>query len=185
MAGRCPLSLEELNLETNKHWTLWFPKLADPTNMKTLYKALHDAIRQVDDKAVIFFEQATGGNYLDAFSLGIDEGPGGMPYNNRQALSYHVYCPKIDWPWQNTRSFWQEIKEILNLEACDLFQDLLFAVRDDDAGPIGVEEILSEFGAVGNSPIGTDVIDFVRNKMDSFLHSCTLWFLTPNPDDVG
>ena len=120
--------------------------------MKTLYKARHAAIQQVDDKAVIFFEPATGGNYLDAFSLGIDEGPGGMPYNNRQALSYHVYCPKIDSPWQNTSSFWQEITEILNLEPCGLFQDPLFAVRDDDAGPIRVGAILSEFGIAQLAP---------------------------------
>eukprot|EP00117_Sycon_ciliatum_P003460 scpid64413/ scgid8242/ Endoglycoceramidase; Glycosphingolipid-specific enzyme len=179
--GDAPLALDELDPAKNEHWNLWFPKAADRSNMHTLYAHLAKYVRQVDNASIVFFEPATGGNYLDAFPIGLVEGPGGAEYNDRQALAYHVYCPVVQ--WNNASSFMQQLKSMLNLEVCDLFQSPLFDVRRKDAELLGLGAILTEFGAISNSPFGVDIIDFVADRMDEALHSWTFWYLTPEPDE--
>ena len=179
--GDAPLALDELDPLKNEHWNLWFPRAADRSNMQTLYEHLNRYVRQVDNESIVFFEPATGGNYLDAFPVGLTEGPGGMGYNDRQALAYHIYCPIVQ--WDNASSFLQELKDILNLEACDIFQSPLFEVRAADTERLGLGGILTEFGAISNTPFGSDIISFVVNRMDDVLHSWTFWYLTPDPGE--
>lgn len=88
--GEVPL---DLNALSSPHWSLWLPGESDRRNLVPFYRRLHRHVRAVDDDRVIMFEPATGGNIADALPVGMSHGPGGPAYNDRQALSYHIYCP--------------------------------------------------------------------------------------------
>ena len=176
--GNVPLSFDEL-IPTNPYWDLWFPKVADRKNMVRLYKTLHEYIRLVDNESIIFFEPATGGNYLDAFPVGFDEGPGGVEYNNRQALAYHIYCPFID--SKQASSFIQYILANISVETCDILDDALYNVRKSDTERLKVAGFLTEFGNAGDGRAAEDIINFAAGKMDEFFHGWSYWYINPDP----
>ncbi len=177
--GDVPLNLEELIDVKNPNRKLWFHREADRTNLVKMYKSLHNSIRAKDNESIIFFEPATGGNFLDAWSTGLMTGPGGTEYNDRQAFSYHVYCLVVD-ERINTTDFYQWLVEHLDITGCDLLNDAMYNVRDDDARNLGVPGFLTEFGAAGKGPVAEKIIDFGAKKMDEFLHGWTYWYLTPD-----
>ena len=177
--GDVPLSFGEIDPLTNPNWDLWFPKISDSRNMAKMYKILHEYIRQVDNDSIIFFEPATGGNFLDGWPVGFEEGPGGMAYNDRQALSYHVYCLVVD--TKNATDFLQYIVEVLSIDACDVLDGALYDVRRDDTDRLQLAGFLTEFGNAGTGLAAEDVIDFATSKMDEFLHGWSYWYLTPDP----
>ena len=175
--GDAPLTFEEL-LPTNPHWDLWFPTISDHKNMAKMYKALHEYIRKVDNDTILFFEPASGGNFLDAWPVGFDEGPGGTEYNDRQALAYHVYCPFVD--TKKATDFIQHIIASLNMDACDLFNDAMYDVRKHDTAKLKLAGFLTEFGNAGTGVAAEDTIHFAAKKMDEFLHGWIYWYLTPD-----
>lgn len=177
--GDVPLSLAQLE-PTNPHWDLWFPKVADSTNMAGMYKILHDYIRNVDNKTILFFEPATGGNFLDAWPSGFESGPGGPEYNDRQALSYHIYCFAYK---NNANDFFQWLIEHLDIAACDLLNDAMYDIRFRDTQRLGLAGFLTEFGNAGKGVVDKATIDFAAKKMDEFFHGWTYWYLTPDPQD--
>ena len=174
--GDAPLSFEEF-IPTNHHWDLWFPTIADKNNLQKMYIELHNQIRTVDNTSVIFFEPATGGNFLDAFPVGFTQGPGGPEYNDRQALAYHVYCPFID--SKNASSFIQHIIAELTTDACDLLNDAMYDVRHHDTKKLGHAGFLTEFGNNGLG-ITPEILNFATKKMDEFMHGWTYWYLAPD-----
>ena len=179
--GDVPLSVKELDPLTNpQHWNLWFPNESDQKNIAPMYKALHQYIRQVDNETIIFFQPATGGNFLDGWPVGFEEGPGGVAYNDRQALSYHVYCLVID--TKNASDFLQYIVETLSIEACNALDDVLYDVRRDDTNRLQLAGFLTEFGNAGTGLAAEDIINFATGKMDEFLHGWSYWYLTPDPN---
>ena len=178
--GDAPLSLGELDPVVNpNHWDLWFPTVADQKNMAQLYRALHEYIRQVDNDSIIFFEPATGGNFLDGWPVGFEAGPGGGAYNDRQALSYHVYCLVLD--TKPPTDFFQHLLEILSVDACDVLDDVLYDVRRDDTNRLRLAGFLTEFGNAGTGLTAEEVIDFATGKMDEFFHGWSYWYLSPDP----
>ena len=178
--GDVPLTLDELDPDINPdHWDLWFPKIADTKNMARMYRVLHEYIREVDNDSIIFFEPSTGGNFLDGWPVGFDEGPGGTAYNNRQALSYHIYCLVVD--RKPITNFLQHLLEILSVEACDVLDDALYDVRRDDTSRLQLAGFLTEFGNAGEGIAAEQVIDFATSKMDEFFQGWSYWYLTPDP----
>lgn len=177
--GDVPLSFDEINPMENPNWDLWFPKVSDKKNMVGMYKTLHQYIRKADNDTIIFFEPATGGNFLDAFPVGFDDGPGGPDYNDRQALSYHVYCPFID--TKAASDFIQYIIRNLSLDACDVLNDAMYDVRGSDTKKLKLAGFLTEFGNAGDGTPAEGTINFAAGKMDQFLHGWTYWYLTPDP----
>lgn len=178
--GDVPLSFDELDPVVNPdHWDLWFPKVADSRNMAKMYKVLHEYICEVDNNSIIFFEPATGGNFLDAWPVGFESGPGGSDYNDRQALSYHVYCLVVD--TKKPTNFLQYILEMLSIDACDVLDDILYDIRRDDTRRLQLAGFLTEFGNAGSGLAAEDVIDFATAKMDEFFHGWSYWYLTPDP----
>ncbi len=178
--GDVPLSFGDLDPFKNPNWDLWFPTVSDRKNMARMYKSLHQYIRIVDNDTIIFFEPATGGNFLDASPVGFNDGPGGSEYNDRQALSYHVYCPFID--TKPASDFIQYLIRNLSLDACDVLNDAMYDVRRDDTTKLKLAGFLTEFGNAGDGVPAEDTIDFATGKMDDFLHGWTYWYLTPDPD---
>ena len=179
--GDVPLSIDELDPNNNpEHWDLWFPQVSDRKNIAKMYKVLHKYIREVDNDSIIFFEPATGGNFLDGWPVGFDEGPGGVAYNDRQALSYHVYCLVLD--TKTPTKFWQYIIELLSIDACDVLDDVLYNVRRDDTSRLQLAGFLTEFGNAGTGLAAEDIINFATAKMDEFFHGWSYWYLTPDPN---
>ena len=178
--GDVPLTIAELDPAINPdYWDLWFPKVADQKNMARMYKTLHEYIRETDNDSIIFFEPSTGGNFLDGWPVGFEEGPGGVAYNDRQALSYHVYCLVVD--TNPITNFFQHLLEILSVDACDVLDDVLYDVRRDDTSRLQLAGFLTEFGNAGKGVAAEEVIDFATSKMDEFFHGWSYWYLTPDP----
>lgn len=68
---------------------LLLPSVADVVNLMPMYHRVANAIRQVDQEKLIFFEPVTWSDFGVAFP----SVPGGEQYRNRSVLSYHYYVP--------------------------------------------------------------------------------------------
>lgn len=123
-----------------------------------MYEYLHSAIRSIDDDHIIFFEGLT----IDYWPNGFSSGPGGSDYNDRQALSYHIYCPI-----QNATAE----KEV----ACDAINDEFFFMRRQDVKRIGGAMIMTEFGA--SKDVLGDLYALQKNckQADKFSQSWIYW----------
>lgn len=176
--GDVPLHFEEFT-PSNPNWDLWFPKVSDQKNLQPTYKKVHKYVRSVDNDTIIFFEPATGGNFLDAWPVGFHEGPGGDDYNDRQALSYHIYCLYVD--EKEATDFLQYILANLSVLACDVMDNLMYDIRKRDVDELKLAGFLTEFGNAGDGQAAKDVIDFATRKMDDFMHGWTYWYITPDP----
>ena len=176
--GDVPLEFKEFS-PSNPNHDLWFPKVSDRRNLEPTYKKVHEYIRSVDNDTIIFFEPATGGNFLDAWPVGFEEGPGGKDYNDRQALSYHIYCLIID--RAKATDFFQYIIANLSVLTCDIMDDAMYNIRRDDVNRLNLAGFLTEFGNAGDGVAAEDVINFATRKMDEFMHGWTYWYITPDP----
>lgn len=90
------------------------PGVAEKNYLQPLYEYLHKAIRVEDDQKIIFFEGLTIDYWPNAFTEGC---PGGVEFNDRQALAYHIYCPLQD-------------PSVAKEKACDLIDSEFFAMRN-------------------------------------------------------
>jgi endoglycosylceramidase len=133
----------------------------DQVYLAPMYKKLHEVIRQVDDKHIIFFEPCVA----DLLQTGLTEGPGGVDYNNRQAFSYHVYC--IDVTKQG------DPKSDL---VCDIDDALFISSRYEEARKKKFGGMmLTEFGAISNSTEGINEITRITALADEYLQSWSYW----------
>jgi len=129
----------------------------DRVYLTPMYKKLHEVIRQVDDKRILFFEPCVA----DLLQTGLTEGPGGVDYNNRQAFSHHVYC--IDVTKQG------DPKSDL---VCDVDDALFISSRYEEAKKKKFGGMmLTEFGAISNSTAGTKEISRITGLADEYLQS--------------
>ena len=131
--------------------------LIDRVYLAPMYKKLHEVIRQVDDKHILFYEPCVA----DLLQTGLIEGPGGIDYNNRQVFSYHVYC--IDVTKQG------DPKSDL---VCELDDTLLISLRFEEAKKKKFGGMmLTEFGAISNSTAGVKEINRITGIADQYLQS--------------
>eukprot|EP00981_Chlorochromonas_danica_P009322 scaffold2613_cov159-Ochromonas_danica.AAC.9 len=134
------------------------PKYAESKLLEPMYQYLHQAIRTVDDSKIIFFEGLT----IDYWQNGFSAGPGGVEYNDRQALAYHVYCPTDN-------------SSPIKVFACNLIDDYFFANRVKDAERLGVPMIMTEFGASEDIKSDLAVLEAVAAQADRFQQSWMYW----------
>ncbi|CAM4966051.1 unnamed protein product [Rotaria socialis] len=135
--------------------------LIDQLYLAPMYKKLHEVIRTVDDKHLIFFEPCV----FDLLHTGFTEGPGGKEYNNRQVFSYHNYC--LDVTKQG------DPKSDL---VCDLFDNILIYLRVQEARKKKFGGMMiTEFGGNSNSTEGIEELNRVTAIADDFLQSWTYW----------
>jgi endoglycosylceramidase len=135
-----------------------FPGYAEKTYLQPLYEHLHKAIRAVDDSKIIFFEGLT----IDYWQSGFSAGPGGVEYNDRQALAYHIYCPLQDPSGK---------KEVV----CDVINDALLAFRRKDAERMGVAMLMTEFGAAEDIKADIFALEETARLADRFQQSWMYW----------
>jgi len=132
----------------------------DRDYLQPLYQRAHKKIRQVDNNTIIFFEPQLS----DVISVSFTETPGGPEYNDRQAFSYHVYCPTVE-PSGDPK----------NAAICAAADKQIANIRWNAANKLGVPGLLSEFGAVSDSEKGVGEINRVAALADSQLHSWAYW----------
>jgi endoglycosylceramidase len=113
---------------------LLLPHVAEKHSLQPMYEYIHSRIRAVDDEKIIMYE----GLVYDYFQSGFTQAPGGPKYNDRQAYSYHIYCPL-----KNETAIATTINEFL----CGKVDDLFFEKRKEDVARLGGGMIMTEFGA--------------------------------------
>ena len=177
--GNVPLDIEEF-VPANPHWNLWLIRLTC-ISFTVPFKITFVKLTMI--RTILFFEPATGGNFLDRFHAGFEEGPGGPSYNDKQALSYHVYYLYVD--TKNVSTFLQQVIANLSIVDCDLLDNFLYDNRRDDTQRLSMAGFLTEFGNAGRGKAAEDVINFATSKMDEFLHGWTYWYLTSDPKNLN
>ncbi|RYH31967.1 hypothetical protein EON65_01505 [archaeon] len=134
------------------------PTYAEQHYLQPMYEYLHKKIRSVDDEKIIFFEGLT----ISYWRSGFTAGPGGVEYNDRQVMAYHVYCPTNGGP-------------AAKVFACDLIDDYFFSRRMNDGERLGVGLMMTEFGAAEDIKSDLAVLEAVTSKADSFKQSWMYW----------
>ncbi len=137
-----------------------FPQYAEQQYLQPLYEHLHRAIREVDDRKIVFFEGLT----IDYWPSGFTQGPGGAEYNDRQALAYHIYCP-IQNPSVKVEA------------ACEVIDDAFLAIRRKDAERMGVGMLMTEFGAAEDTAADMFALEQTAQLADRFQQSWMYWQL--------
>ena len=99
-----------------------------------MYEYINSRIRAVDDQKIVMYEGLT----YDYFQSGFTQAPGGPQYNDRQAYSYHIYCPL-----KNETTIEMTVNEFV----CGKVDDLFFEKRKEDVARLGGGMIMTEFGA--------------------------------------
>lgn len=115
---------------------------------------MHESIRQVDDKKLLFIEPVT----FDQFAVGFTGVPGGSDYANRTVLAYHYY-----WPVPNF-----------------LFLGMHISRRVSEAQRLGCGLMMTEFDVNINPKTGNPdgLLDRLR-KADEKLQSWVGWVYKP------
>lgn len=140
----------------------FLPKYVEKKYLQPMYEYLHKEIRTVDNDKVIFFEGLT----IDYWENGFTAGPGGESYNDRQALAYHIYCP--------TTSNDTDINFKHQL-VCNVIDDYFFDRRVRDAQRLGVQMIMTEFGAAKDIKNDLGLLQRLCELTDKFQQSWMYW----------
>eukprot|EP00005_Dracoamoeba_jomungandri_P000139 CAMPEP_0174253230 /NCGR_PEP_ID=MMETSP0439-20130205/2606_1 /TAXON_ID=0 /ORGANISM="Stereomyxa ramosa, Strain Chinc5" /LENGTH=525 /DNA_ID=CAMNT_0015334145 /DNA_START=19 /DNA_END=1596 /DNA_ORIENTATION=- len=142
---------------------LLVPGYADSKNLAPLYHNLQKAIRDIDDQRIIFFEDATTDvPWKTGFTP--ETTPGGVEYDDRQALSYHIYCGPSDSGGNPTNLF------LCDAELLYFYDQAMAALKT-----LGTGGFMTEFGGVGNATVGAKMLKFLTDLADKYLQSWTYW----------
>lgn len=140
-----------------KHPDQLLPGVTEKKLLQPMYQYLNTKIRSVDDKKIVFFEGLT----IDYWSSGFTAAPGGAEYNDRQAISYHIYCV-------NNATRTVEV-------ACDLANDEFFHFRQKDAKRLNVGMIMTEFGAAQDIKPDLYALNKMMKMTEKHLQSYVYW----------
>eukprot|EP00937_MAST-01D_sp_MAST-1D-sp2_P001081 g1081.t1 len=146
----------------NEPWgnaTLLRPS-SDRARLLPLYTRLHERIREADNDTCLFYEphvlNAQYGHATD-FPEG---GPGGPEYNDRQVLSYHIYCLDT-----------LPVPHVSCAAAYDLgWGAVAKSLRATNGGGF-----LTEFGAVSQSDLDLELITSMLDPADAHMQSWAYW----------
>jgi endoglycosylceramidase len=152
------------------------PGNAGARNLAPAYNKINAAIRQIDNKTLLFYEPVTWGVFLNGehAGTGFDAVPGGAIYKNVSVLAYHYYC------WLMDMSHQHHPFSFLQRTICDkITGPQVFPAVLNDIHQTGGSSFLTEFGACepdgkANSS-ATVECDFVMKTADEFLASWTYW----------
>ncbi|EGG17200.1 hypothetical protein DFA_08187 [Cavenderia fasciculata] len=132
---------------------------ADRVNLAPLYNTINRAIRDIDDQHCVMFEKSLVDVYDSQFTPGT---PGGIEYNNRQILSYHIYC--------GTSGSGPRY-----IGLCDDENEVFLSGAMKDLKRLGGGGFMTEFGAIGNSTKSMEMITYMMEQADRHLQSWTYW----------
>ncbi|GAM27787.1 hypothetical protein SAMD00019534_109630, partial [Acytostelium subglobosum LB1] len=132
---------------------------ADRVNMLPLYKNVNAAIRSVDQQHAVFFEKSLVDVYDSQYPAGT---PGGIEYNDRQILSYHIYCGNVG---GNPR----------HVGECDGENKFFLEGAMTDLRRLGGGGFMTEFGAISNTTNAMETITYMMDQADDYFQSWTYW----------
>lgn len=118
-----------------------FPGRGNNKILLPFYKRVYAEIRKYDKDSLIFFEPAS----CDIFSGGFLETPGGANELHKQVFSYHVYCPTVTKQGEPTSA-----------AICKAFDRWQLQSKVHNAKALKIGMMLTEFGALSNSPKSAD-----------------------------
>lgn len=136
------------------------PGMADKMYLAPMYTRLHQAIRAVDDRHVLFFEKCVA----NPLEYGAAAGPGGPEYNDRQAYSYHVYC-----------GLYSRNGSVQNVMECDGIDEALWIADQNDVRRLGAGGFMTEFGANPESGADDVQLRYLLEKADNSMQSWAYW----------
>lgn len=132
-----------------------YPNRGNDKNLLPLYQKVHQQIRLYDDEKLIFFEPGTS----DLIGARFSDSPGGINYRDREIYSYHIYCPFVDAHSVPT-----------NDVGCKVFDRLIFGSKEGAAKALGVGKMLTEFGAISDSPKGyINYLMYQKQRIEFFI----------------
>ncbi|EFA85830.1 hypothetical protein PPL_01061 [Heterostelium album PN500] len=132
---------------------------ADRVNLMPLYQNVNEAIREIDQRHAIFYEKSLVDLYDSKFPAGT---PGGIEYNDRQILSYHIYCGNVG---GNPR----------HVGLCDSENKVFLDGAMTDLRRTGGGGFMTEFGAISNTTNAMDTITYMMNEADNYFQSWCYW----------
>ncbi|EAL72387.1 hypothetical protein DDB_G0270074 [Dictyostelium discoideum AX4] len=135
---------------------------ADSKNLLPLYQAVNNAIRELDDQHCVYYEKALTDLFHSYFPSGT---PGGVQYNDRQVLSYHIYCA-TDRDGNPRHEY-----------VCDGEDDIFLVSAMKDLKQTGGGGFMTEFGAVSNGTNSIEMLNYLTGSADKYLQSWTYWQL--------
>lgn len=145
------------------------PGASDRRKLLPLYQAAHEAIRAHDQRAIVFFEPHVLNGQFGLASDFPHGGPGGELYNDRQAFAYHIYC-------QNGTS------TAVGLALCNVALRTAWGSFRANNARLGGGRMLTEFGAVSDSPHALRVLRKSLDLADAHMQSWTYWSFKPYDD---
>ncbi len=137
---------------------------AETSLLKPFYKTVHSAIREVDDDHIVLYEPLT----YDMWPVNFDGNPlveDGDEYNDRTAMSYHIYCPLAGG---------DHTPLALKL-ACQAIDLDFFHQRQGDISRIGGGGIMTEWGSLADTPLDLQELGHVMRLADDYLASHIYW----------
>lgn len=136
------------------------PGYAEKHSLQPLYQYLHKRVREEgDDEALLFYEGVT----WDLWPLGWTSTPGGTEYDDRQVISWHLYCPTASEGTQKAK------------RVCGRWNEEFAGMRQKDVNRLGGGWFLTEFGALPSDPASIHEIDMAVQTADAFLQSWAYW----------
>eukprot|EP00602_Paraphysomonas_sp_CaronLab_P009215 CAMPEP_0185034546 /NCGR_PEP_ID=MMETSP1103-20130426/24526_1 /TAXON_ID=36769 /ORGANISM="Paraphysomonas bandaiensis, Strain Caron Lab Isolate" /LENGTH=479 /DNA_ID=CAMNT_0027571247 /DNA_START=163 /DNA_END=1602 /DNA_ORIENTATION=+ len=136
--------------------SLFLTSATEKENFQPMYSYLHEAIREVDDKKIIFFEGLSYNYWWSGFT----QGPGGPEYNDRQAISYRIYCPP---------------NGAVGVIVCrGLVKDFL-TMRLRDSKRLRLGMMMTEFGATLDEAYDLRVLENLAAHVDEHAQSWMYW----------
>jgi endoglycosylceramidase len=141
---------------------LLLPHVTEKHLLQPLYQYLNTRIRAVDEEKIVMYEGLT----YDYFQSGFTQAPGGPSYNDRQAYSYHIYCPL-----KNESA----VHTVINEFVCGKVDDEFFTMRKKDVERLGGGMIMTEFGAEMDVTPQLLQIDQLLSLVDKYQQSWIYW----------
>ena len=145
--------------------TLLLPGNAGRKNLARLHEAAAGAIREHDDRHLVFYEPVTWGMLFDGkiVGSGFQQVPGGPAYRNRSVFSYHYYCATFVQNWRKHPTAQKLV--------CDhLTGPLVFQAVKKDLAHLGGAAMMTEGIACGDNHTECST---VMAMLDSHLFSWT------------
>mmetsp|Transcript_7550 Transcript_7550/g.6847 ORF Transcript_7550/g.6847 Transcript_7550/m.6847 type:complete len:265 (-) Transcript_7550:239-1033(-) len=136
------------------------PSKDDHKYLEPFYERVHNKVRTVDNDTILFFEPIVN----DIYKVGLKKGPGGPEWNDKQALSYHVYCGLVNGNGEPDSKL-----------VCHGLDTEFMNTKHGNAVKIGVASFLTEFGALSNSEKSSDELDYLLELADKKAQSWSYW----------
>ena len=162
-------------------WRLGQPAALSAPSLMRLYTSLHEAIRAVDDETIVLFEPGAGGAAYHE-PTNFTSGPGGSSYDDRQAFSYHQYCPdSLDGhEWGGAPPPSSPADVAARIKRCDDATAAMVAMRRQDAKAVcagrgGGAALVTEFGQVNNDTVGVAALTAATSAYEAASQGWTIW----------